>query len=229
MAYQTQRLVMLGLGVEQHAPNHGEPRLDDGIHLRWQPDPAAGIPWHGYHLYRRAHKSTRPRCLAPLLKGRPLGPVGAPALATTIGTLSSDAELVLTDQFAVAGVPEVDLDGRTWTDLTLLVPPYLAYRVDVTIGLCSVKPIAVTAYFGGQPLETRLVQGSSNDTATVSLRLDAIDRIRCSGGPRWTRQNRPVVDGSNPASHSRTRRRTAAGVSHASRPVASCASCAGRT
>lgn len=48
-------------------------------------------------------------------------------------------------------------------------------------------------------------------------------------GPRWTRQNRPVVDGSNPASHSRTRRRTAAGVSHASRPVASCASCAGRT
>lgn len=194
MAYQTQRLVMLGLGVEQHAPNHGEPRLDDCIHLRWQPHTAAGFPWHGYHLYRRDHKVPRPRCLAPLLKGRPLGPVGAPALATTIGTLSSDAELVLTDQFAVAGVPEVDLDGRSWTDLTLSLPQNLAFRADVTIGLRSLEPIDVTAYLAGQALETRRVQGTAPGMAvTLSLRLDAIDRIRCIAARR--RRHLPGHDG----------------------------------
>ena len=48
-------------------------------------------------------------------------------------------------------------------------------------------------------------------------------------GPRWTGQNRPVVDGSNPASCSRTRSRSSGSVSPASRRVASFASCAVRT
>jgi hypothetical protein len=57
-------LLMFGLGIENdEPPNALQPRLDDGIHLRWTfpwiEDPALhiirslGFPWHGFYLFRR--------------------------------------------------------------------------------------------------------------------------------------------------------------------------------
>ena len=66
MPLQTDNLVMVGLGVLGDQPPHSiQPKLPDGIHLRWAFDPDRGAPWHGYHLFRRPHDEGRHLCIAP--------------------------------------------------------------------------------------------------------------------------------------------------------------------
>ena len=54
---QTENLVMLGIGISQETPlDDNQPRLVDGIHLRWAFKKERGFPWHGFHLFRRKHR-----------------------------------------------------------------------------------------------------------------------------------------------------------------------------
>ena len=64
--------------------------------------------------------------------------------------------------------------------------------------------------------------------ALVFVKPETVIRWHRAGFPRWTGQKRPVVDGSNPASHFRTGSCTSSGIRVASRLVVSCASYAGR-
>lgn len=57
MAFQSQNLVMIGLGVNDENPqNEMQPQLPNGIHLRWAFYRDIGFPWYGYYLFRREHK-----------------------------------------------------------------------------------------------------------------------------------------------------------------------------
>lgn len=54
MALQSENLVMVGLGIHADAPPLVEqPKLVDGVHLRWSIARERGFPWHGFFLYRR--------------------------------------------------------------------------------------------------------------------------------------------------------------------------------
>ncbi len=68
MRLQGNRLTMTGLGV--HAGGDGgtiamglQPRMVDGIHLRWALRHDLGFPWYGFYLFRRHHRPGTPICL----------------------------------------------------------------------------------------------------------------------------------------------------------------------
>jgi hypothetical protein len=106
---------MTGIGVLADAPPVPEQeKLHDGVHLRWSSPRDASFPWYGYFLYRRPSGGWKPDgCLADILSGLSLE--GADDVVTTgEGWLSSPTELVFTDDFPLAGVPEVDLRHRTF-------------------------------------------------------------------------------------------------------------------
>jgi hypothetical protein len=139
------------LGVKADVPGRGQPAvLADGIHIRWavvRPEVPyknkAGFPEYGFYLFRRKAEEGTPSCLGAALVelGLPPGPQPGKSLATKLGTLSSDASLVLSDDFPESGVPEVDLESRSWVQLAL-GHQYIAKRVKVSIGFRADYPPA---------------------------------------------------------------------------------------
>jgi hypothetical protein len=56
MALQSDRLTMVALSVfGDNPPNQLQPRLANGIHLRWAFARDVGFPWSGYYFFRRKH------------------------------------------------------------------------------------------------------------------------------------------------------------------------------
>ncbi|HEU0138914.1 MAG TPA: hypothetical protein VFQ79_04355 [Bryobacteraceae bacterium] len=134
MGLQTSELVMVALGVRGDAPPVAlQPPLVDGIHLRWAFRRENGFPWYGYYLFRRPHEFRGERCLAADLLGRAPGTDLGTTFAASLGTLSSDASLVLSDDFPAAGRPEVSLDGHSAVRLDLPADEP-AFRVRVQVG-----------------------------------------------------------------------------------------------
>src|SRR5207247_9604624 len=143
MPLQTQNLVMLGLSVlNDKRPNRLQPRLVDGIHLRWAFTRAIGFPWYGYYLFRRPHYSTDPTKVR--LDGTNLQP-GSTTLNSAAGQLSSDSTLELTS-FIPTGDIGFDLDGRSYTRF---IPSELATRVETRLrlrqGMAYTASITITS------------------------------------------------------------------------------------
>lgn len=116
MAIQTDNLVMAALGVVNDQPtNPIQPRLEDGIHLRFAFAPERGFPWHGYYLFRRPHAASDRQCLQPKFS-RDWKPGTWPSLLAGFGggLFNSDAQLVFLDQFPPTGAPEFDLRSRKY-------------------------------------------------------------------------------------------------------------------
>ncbi len=133
MPLQSDNLIMVGLGVHEDDPPHAiQPTLPDGVHLRWQPDPELGFPWHGYFLFRRPHNDGTPICISANFD--PTWPTGVPgSLQLPGGQFVSDAPIVLTEGFASPAAREFDLSGRTLLRFNLK-PGRFARRFLVTIG-----------------------------------------------------------------------------------------------
>jgi hypothetical protein len=138
---------MLGLGVVGDVPAGLQPApLPDGVHLRWASSPAIGFPWFGYYLFRREHHSGHATCFSQGLTGLSAGPFVSSQLATPMGVMRSDHELVLTDDFPPTGVVEFDLANRTLVELAL-ASTWFARHAELTIGLredCGTQPPART-------------------------------------------------------------------------------------
>ncbi len=133
MALQTDRLVMIGLGVTgdaQRRPLAEQPPLPDGIHLRWAFSREAAFPWHGYYLFRRPHERQGSICLSENLAELDPGPL-SPATWPVAGkgTFHSDAPLARRDDL---GRPGLDLAGRGYLAFSLL-PDEPAYCLEATI------------------------------------------------------------------------------------------------
>ncbi len=120
---QSHQLAMVGQGIQSDAPPIGiQPRLVDGVHLRWASTRAPGFPWYGYFLLRRPSRDQKLTCPTSALRGLSLGNVGSTALTLTLGTFESDQPLVLTDDFPASGLPELDLAGRAQLTFSLAAP-----------------------------------------------------------------------------------------------------------
>jgi hypothetical protein len=125
---------MIGLGVQGDSPpSTNQPPLPDGIHLRWSFEQELGFPWYGYYLFRRLNQIGNPICLSAETDAFSKGVWPDKVLNTLNGQLSSDANLVLTDDFSPTGRVEFDLRGRGYLrfDLPSSEP---ANRIDVQIG-----------------------------------------------------------------------------------------------
>jgi hypothetical protein len=181
MPLQTQALSMVALSVRKDIPpNAIQPRLADGIHLRWAFERGRGFPWFGYYLFRRASGSADRVLRNADLAGLPVGAGAATSLAGPHGTLSSDQPLFGTDDFAPAGKPEADLAGRAYLHY---VPSDVACEVRVSIGFRQDAEVALTAFLQQVPVTTTRVKGKAGSIETVALKFDAITSVDVGPGP----------------------------------------------
>ncbi len=136
MAFQSQNLVMVGLGVRGDSPpNTIQPPLPDGIHLRWSFRRDLGIPWYGYYLFRRRHQEEKMTCITHRLRELQLspGPLSTFTLNLLNGRFVSDQNIVLTSLFPPPHFVEFDLRDRGY--LRFYLPPSEpASQVQVTLG-----------------------------------------------------------------------------------------------
>src|SRR5262245_28302835 len=107
MALQTDIVSMVALGVRGDVPpNALQPRLADGIHLRWSLRRDLGFPWYGFFLFRRPHRPGAPVCISQILSKLEAGSWPSAQLSTPYGQFSSDVNLVFTDDFPTLGFAE---------------------------------------------------------------------------------------------------------------------------
>lgn len=190
---QTRNLVMTGLGILQDLPpNTLQPPLADGIHLRWAYN--GGFPWYGFYLYSRPHERGVPICLSSLIPRRGPGLMTETQLGTSYGTIISDVNLLLTDDFTPQGALEFDLSGRRNLRFSLR-DNHAARRVEVKIGFRQAGQITVTA-IAREPqvdqsteqlresaVDQSIVTGQAGDIISTELEFDAISDIDFSSGP----------------------------------------------
>lgn len=154
MSFQTDDLALLALGIQgDQPPDTVQPPLADGMHCRWVFAKERGFPWYGYYLFRRESLPRQPLCLGPYLEGIRPGSSRGTRLETRLGRLSSAQPLVFTEEFAPAGVSEVDLDRGA--PLRFDLPAGVeARQFDLRIGLRDVGPQTVKTCvdFRGFPL-----------------------------------------------------------------------------
>lgn len=141
-------LALLTLGVvgdDRPFPDL-QPKLKEGIHLRWafqrnsNPTLDRGFPWYGFYLLRRPTPTGGPAtCVASQFGGLTAGPLTTTTLNVPLGTFESDQNLVLTDDFSPTGTVELDLSGRSSVGFKMPTSSPKR-RVDVKIGFVSDFP-----------------------------------------------------------------------------------------
>lgn len=125
---------MIGLGVLGNQPaNPYQPALTNGIHLRWGFRRELGFPWHGFYLYRRPALPGRPVCLSSVTGGLKKGSWPEKKYRTALGVITSDTNLVMTEDFAPGNRVEFALDGRSFLRCDFPAGE-LARRVELLIG-----------------------------------------------------------------------------------------------
>ena len=109
--FQTDRLVMIALGILNDAPPYDwpsnldiPPKLEDGIHLRWSFKRNVGFPLYGYYLFRRKHIKGRSLCISRFNLELIEGSLPTRKLRTPDGYFSSDQKITLVDIFPPSGV-----------------------------------------------------------------------------------------------------------------------------
>jgi hypothetical protein len=119
MALQTSNLMMVGLGTSKDTPpNSEQPPLVDAIHLRWAFKHELGFPWYGFYLFRRLHDAGTTSWLSQHTGQLPKGTWSSNTLQTPLGQISSDTNLVLTEDFPPPSAVEFDLSGRSYLRVT---------------------------------------------------------------------------------------------------------------
>lgn len=139
MGLQTDNLSMIGLGVLGNQPvNPYQPTVADGIHLRWGFLRELGFPWHGFYLFRRPAQAGRPLCLSGVTGGLKKRMLTEKEHYTAIGRLSSDAILVVNENFAPENQVEFALDRRSYLRFDLPADE-LARRFELRVGFLPEK------------------------------------------------------------------------------------------
>ncbi len=98
------------------------------------------------------------------------------------GQISSDSNLLLTDDFPPGGALEFDLGGRSHLRFVFL-PNEPAHSIEVHIGFREKSEIEVSALFEDTPVAQTVVSGGAGDTATATLEFDAITEVKLDSGP----------------------------------------------
>ncbi len=187
MSLQTDNLAMIGLGVLANQPvSSYQPPLADGIHLCWRLLDGLGFPWHGFYLFRRSARFGSPLCLSSIIGGLQKGNWPSTKHYTAIGLLSSNTNLVLTEDFTPDNQVEFALDGRDRLrfDLPTGEP---ARRIELHIGFRpsvegTTAPIKVTAYAGTTPVRSIDIEGQGGQIVSRTIEADVIEAVEIGPG-----------------------------------------------
>jgi hypothetical protein len=189
---QSQRLVMIGVGLQSDAPSVPiQPRLDDGVHLRWATRRDLAFPWFGFFLYRRASGDFESVCVSAQLRQFQPGETSERVLVLPgIASFESDLPLVLIDDFFRAGTPEISLSSigdRVRQSLRCDLPAgRIANQVDVRVGFRRPgrrASMRLTAMLGGVRVAESVATGNPGSTVRASVLADGIDSVVLSGIP----------------------------------------------
>lgn len=176
---------MIGLGTRGDTPPDDiQPKLRDGVHLRWAVERALGFPWYGFFLFRRDHLRGEAMCVVRTLSAIPVGPSTQTVQQTAFGRFSSDERLNFTDQFPPTPGVELDLESRKFLQF-LFAPANVARQVTVQIGFRrgtaeSPAKVTVSALFNGVSVAETAVLGAAGQVVTAELEADAITSLRIS-------------------------------------------------
>lgn len=176
---QSQRIAMMGLGVQSDSPPVDiQPPLVDGIHLRWGATRETAFPWYGYYLYRRPTTEVRPRCIQDELRDRDRSPGGT--LVLSAGTLTSDVPLLLSDDFPPAG-NEVDLAGGRAELRFAFASFQVARLVNLVVGFRkpsrNFQRLVVRARYRGVPVAEQVLVGKPGEIVSTELTADSMDEL----------------------------------------------------
>ncbi|GAB89862.1 hypothetical protein GORHZ_073_00050 [Gordonia rhizosphera NBRC 16068] len=109
----------------------------------------------------------------------PLGAAGAMEFAFAGLKISSDSELLLTDDFPPPGA---ELDLRERTNVRVDFEPLEPVRhIIVTIGFREDFDIELRAFFRDVPVCLKQISGRSGELVDVELEFDRIDRVELTG------------------------------------------------
>jgi hypothetical protein len=181
MALQTQKLVMTALGIRDHLqPREGQPRVPDGIHLRWAFERELGFPWLGFYLFRRVHEPPDLVCLGANISefGAFYGGSRTATLQTSAGQIGvqSDQVLVQAQPDAHRGRPGIELSGRQ--HLLLALPEDRpAHEVKLDLYFRGEADLEVTGLLWGRPVVRQQVSGMAGEAHEVSLVSDALTAV----------------------------------------------------
>lgn len=170
----------MGLGVLGNPPaNPYQPPLTNGIHLRWGFLRELGFPWYGFYLFRRPAQAGRPLCLSSVSGGLKKGVWPDKKHYTAIGVLSSNLNLVLTDDFSPSGQVEFALSDRDYLRFDLPAGE-LARRIELRIGFppSGGAESKVTVFSGAVPIRVFNVEGQAGQVVSTLIEGDAISAVR---------------------------------------------------
>ncbi len=113
MALQSDDLTALGLGItDDQRPNSLQPVLSDGIYLRYATSFDKGLPWYGFFLFRRMHRSATKHCLAPQLLRLARHLTKESKYAFSGVSMYSGAAIEFIDEFPAKGAAEIALPAN---------------------------------------------------------------------------------------------------------------------
>jgi hypothetical protein len=161
-------------------PNALQPKLPDGIHLRWAFERSHGFPWYGMYLFRRSHSvADRQRRVAHIAVLSI--PTGSPIITSSDGVWFSDSTLRL-GVFSASGASStgLDLSGRTF--LTLQFPDRVS-EVIVGVGFTQATTLQLTADLEQMSVASATLTGQAGQVQTVTLHADSMSSITIDGGP----------------------------------------------
>lgn len=181
MPLQTENLVMVGLGSSgNEPPSLLQPRLADGIHLRWAFKQELGFPWHGFYLYRRLHRQVSPS-VGTDTRDLSLGLRSSNTLNLSFGQITSDENIRLTDDFPAPGFAEFDLANRRFLRFTWPSAQPARFAT-VAIGFRQNTSVNVTALWGETPVVQTRLSGQAGSSAGVILEFDRITAVEIGPG-----------------------------------------------
>lgn len=181
MPLQTAHLSMAALSVKgDNPPNSIQPKLEDGIHLRWAFEKSCGFPWYGYYLYRRMSNVVDQTLRRFDLSGIGLGTLPVKTLAQTNGEVQSDSLLVATNDFPHLGLAELDLVGRRYLRY---IPSDLASTVRLEVGFRQDSEVTLTAFLEQTPVSSIKVNGQRGQVVSVEIKFEAISSVELSQAP----------------------------------------------
>jgi hypothetical protein len=187
MTLQTQNLVMVGLGIKaDRPPNKIQPKLQDGVHLRWAFKKDLGFPWYGFYLFRRKHVKRQGTCMSSFANSLKIDKLSDKQLDLAIGQFSSDINLALTNEFppspgADTNSVQFDLKDRKYLRFSLPQGKF-ASEVSVRIGFFHDIKVRVTVLSEKIPVAQSTVDGQAGELAFASFEFDKISAIEISGG-----------------------------------------------
>lgn len=133
MTLQSDQLTALGLGLaDDHSPIPTQPILNNGIYLRYATSFEEGLPWHGFYLFRRKHRSATKQCLAKQLVR--IKPQLTKKLQYDFSGVSlySGGAIAFIDEFPAKGTAEIVLPAEVALGARFAQAP--VYRITAKVG-----------------------------------------------------------------------------------------------